>query len=93
MSDYDTKIIPILDDIIEIEATENVITLDDSPVDPDDLSHPTKNNLDLFSEEVTSSLWTTALSTRMTYPTRQKTTWIYFLKRQVISSTNTSDRR
>jgi hypothetical protein len=51
MSDYDTKIIPILDDIIEIEATENVITLDDSPVGPDDLSHPTKNNLDLFSEE------------------------------------------
>lgn len=53
MSDYDPKSIPILDDVIENEIADDVISLEDKKNlesnDPE--SSYTKNNFDLFPEE------------------------------------------
>ena len=51
MADYDTKIIPILDDIIEDRTTENGVAQDTDSVQPDEPTNPAENSLDLFSDE------------------------------------------
>jgi len=51
MADYDTKIIPILDDIIEDQETENVVVQEADTVAPDEQAIQAENNLDLFGDE------------------------------------------
>jgi len=51
MADYDTKIIPILDDIIEDQATVNGIAQETDAVAPDEAAIQAENNLDLFGDE------------------------------------------
>jgi hypothetical protein len=51
MADYDSKIIPILDDIIEDQATENDVVQQTDTVDPAALHIHAENNLELFVDE------------------------------------------
>lgn len=50
MADYDTKTIPILDDIIEDVSAKNAELADDSSVSADDLPAAAESNLDLFAD-------------------------------------------
>jgi hypothetical protein len=51
MKDYDSKIIPVLDDIIDEGTVGNDVTAKTDTDEPDELTNPAENNLDLFGTE------------------------------------------